>query len=293
MKKEFDVFLNTLTRHTNLFRPYSDYVKSNGFPEQISDLLGNIVTIKYRNHYRTDVETTVRAAVYTDKDGNKESARPHDDTQMMEDRTPSLYEEEERPHVYSGQFKIVRADAELPYLLIAISTDGYQVVTSSTLRDDDKYIFEKYVSDYPIQINKYIGLGVYDQYAGEIPQLRAAVLRVDDGEPCTSILMEVLGSTGMVRFITGDEAQSILYDYFDADGSRDYDNRHAPDEDNALDVTGEYADVDKHGYVFTDVNGGHSNVFDKLNDIAMTDDEIAEFRLKLLEGKTIYGNNSI
>jgi hypothetical protein len=101
--------------------------------------------------------------------------------------------------------------------------------------------------------------------------------------------MENLGSTGVVRFILGDECRHLLYDYYDIDGSRDYDAKNAPELPNPVDVTGEWADADEHGYVFTDVNGGHSNNWDKLYTEVMSNEEVREFREKLLEGKIIYG----
>ena len=94
MKKHDDILLHLLTKHTNLQVPFSDYVKSDKFPAQISELLNTEVNIKYRNYYKTDLETETRAAVII-RNGEKVSSRPSDDTQQLEDREPSLYEKEE------------------------------------------------------------------------------------------------------------------------------------------------------------------------------------------------------
>lgn len=293
MRKQYDILLHLLSRHTNLQIPFSDYVKSKEFPKQISELLNTEVTIRYRDFSITDLDTEKRAAVII-KNGEKISSRPNDDNQQLEDRESDLYEIEERPYAYKGKFRILRADSTEPYRLIAISEDYSKIIVNSTKKDEnDEYEFLSLVSEYPIQMNEYIGLGCYDQYAGEIPEIKAATLRVDKCEPCYSILMEFLGSTGVVRFILGDEAISKLYDYFDISGSRDYDNRHANDEENPVDITGEHADADTHGYKFNDVNGGYSNNWDKMYDrnIIMTDEEIINFRKSILEGKTIYGTD--
>lgn len=289
MLKENDIFLHMLTKHTNLEVPFSDYVKSDSFPEQISELLNTTVTLKYRNHYLTNLDLTTRAATII-KDGKLVSSRPRDDDQQLEDRVPSVYEEEEQPFDYEGDFIVLRADASEPYRMIAISTDYTKIVINSTRLVDNQYEFRTKVSEYPVQMNEYIGLQCYDQYAGEINELKAAVFRVDSTEPCYSILMEVLGSTNVVRFILGDEAMSILYDWYHT-SSNDYNNMDAAEHSNPLDVTGERADVDTKGYVFTTVNGKTANALADLYKNIMNDSEIAKFRKEALEGKTIYGSN--
>ena len=50
INKLYDTLLHNLSRHTNLSQPYSDYVKSDSFPNQNSELLNKEVTIKYRNY---------------------------------------------------------------------------------------------------------------------------------------------------------------------------------------------------------------------------------------------------
>lgn len=290
MKKEYDVMLHLLTRHTNLVQPYSDYVQPNIFPEQISELLNTEVTIKYRNHYLSDRSLNERAATII-RNGEIISSRPSDDRQQIETRV-SKVEEDEFPFVSEGTFRIVRADATPPYRLIGISTNYQFIIVNSSEQDESgEYAFTYLVSEYPTQLNEYIGLECYNQYGGEIQELRAATLRVDATEPCYSILIEFLGSTGIARFILGDEAASILYDYYDIDGSSDYNAKHATEELNPTDVTGEYADADKVGIVWTNVNGGPANKWDKMyeNETVMKDEEIYEFRKSILEGIKIYG----
>ncbi len=292
MRKEYDIMLHLLTRHTNLVQPYSDYVTATEFPEQITELLNTEVTIKYRNHYLSDISLIEKPATII-RDGETISSRPSDDAQQMEARKIPETEEKESPFVQEDKkFRIVRADAAEPYRLIAISTDYEVIVVNSTKKDDSgEYAFKTLVSEYATQLNEYVGLGCYDQYAGVITELKAATIRVDATEPCYSVLMEFLGSTGVVRFILGDEAASMLYDYYDIDGSRDYNAKHAEEESNPVDVTGEYADADNINIVWTNVNGGPANNWDKmyLDGTVMRDDEIYEFRKSILEGMKIYG----
>ena len=212
MKKHDDILLHLLTKHTNLQVPFSDYVKSNKFPAQISELLNTEVNIKYRNYYKTDLETETRAAVII-RNGEKVSSRPSDDIQQLEDREPSLYEKEEKPFYYEEPFIVLRADAEKPFRLIAVSKDYSKIIVNSTEIIDGDYLFLTKVSEYPIQMNEYIGLQCEDQYAGDI-SLNSVTLRVDKCEPCYSVLMEYVGDN-KVRFILGDEAISKIIMYQD------------------------------------------------------------------------------
>ena len=212
MKKHDDILLHLLTKHTNLQVPFSDYVKSNKFPAQISELLNTEVNIKYRNYYETDLETETRAAVII-RNGEKVSSRPSDDIQQLEDREPSLYEKEEKPFYYEEPFIVLRADAEKPFRLIAVSKDYSKIIVNSTEIIDGDYLFLTKVSEYPIQMNEYIGLQCEDQYAGDI-SLNSVTLRVDKCEPCYSVLMEYVGDN-KVRFILGDEAISKIIMYQD------------------------------------------------------------------------------
>ena len=208
MKKHDDILLHLLTKHTNLQVPFSDYVKSDKFPTQISELLNTEVNIKYRNYYETDLETGTRAAVII-RNGEKVSSRPSDDSQQLEDREPLSYEKEEKPFYYEEPFIVLRADAEKPFRLIAVSKDYSKIIVNSTEVIDGNYLFLTKVSEYPIQMNEYIGLQCDDQYAGDIVSLKSVTLRVDKCEPCYSVLMEYVDDN-QVRFILGDEAMSKI-----------------------------------------------------------------------------------
>ena len=224
MKKHDDVFLHKISRHTNLQLPFSDYVKVDKFPAQISDLLGTVITLKYRNYYRSELEAGTKSATII-RDGEKVSSRPSDDTQQLEDREPLSYEIDETPFYYEDPFIILRADAEEPFRLIAVSTDYTKMVVNSTEIVNGDYLFFTKVSEYHPQMNEFIGIDWKDQYAGIIPELRAISLRVDETEPCYSILMEYL-EEDMVRFVLGDETMAKMADYKRKDdwGERLYSN---------------------------------------------------------------------
>lgn len=279
MPKELDEkFLHKLTKHTNLYKPHSNHVDSTTFPEQNVDLLNSKVVLKYRDHRIGD-----RDIISTSSSG-----RPSDDEEFVPytEDSPDKFD----PHdIYEDEFIIIRADRTEPYRLIAVSTNYDKIVISSSKMENDKYLFEDIVVEYPIQLNEFIGIACYDKYNNkDIPELRSVTLRVDAYEPCYSVLMELLGSTGYVRFILGDECPVVLQDYYDTDGSHDYDNKNASEYSNPVDIDGYTSD---HRYIspIKDINGGPANSFEKMYDSIMNDEEIAIFREKTIKGYKIYG----
>ena len=275
----YDVLLHILTRHTNKEKPYSDYVSGDTFPAQNSELLNTEVTIKYRDYYQYDNANMRRET----------SGRPSDDNQTSYSIGPDDYDDN---LIRTDKFTVLRADAAEPYRLIAVNRDYTRILVNSSKPTDTGYEFDTLVSEYPVQYNEYIGIGVYAQYPGDERQIKACTLRVDHGEPCHSIMMEYLGSTGKVRFTFGDEHFSVLYDYFDYDGSRDYNGRSAEDNTELypVDVEGGIADNSSISS-FRDVNGGYANTFDRMytKEVIKNDLEVAEFRKNVMEGISIYG----
>lgn len=278
IKQKYDVLLHLLTRATNLNIPYSDYVKGDKFPEQNKELINTKVTIQYRDYYKYDIEIL-----------DIKANRPKDDTPNIPNTEgPESYEYN---HIYKDEFRVVRADAEAPFVLIGINDDYSRIIiNSSEPKENGGYKFEDLVSIYPIQRNEFTAIGVYSQYVGELDRLVGATMRVDACEPCASIIIELVGDN-TVRFTLGDEHFSVLYDYYDIDGSRDYDGRKAARaEETQVDVDGYRAD---HTGIsnFTNVDGGYANNWKELFDKnrILIDDEVFEFRRKILEGKKIYG----
>lgn len=291
MKKLNDVFLHEVTRHTNIEIPYSDFVQSNKFPEQISELLNTKVTIKYRNHYRSDLECINRAAVRY-KDGVKVSSRPSDDIQMMEDDTPAIVDVSDQTDIYSGKFIVVRADKTEPYVMIGIKDDYSAMVINSTEIDDSgEYKFYSKISEYATQMNEFIGLQVFVRFMGNTNERIGAIFSVDATEPCHSIIMELLDET-TVRFILDNEAMAIVDDYYALNGENDYNGKRAPELPGWVDVDGwyaSYANLLIPEEDLKDINGGTSNKWYHFYENAFTNEQVAEFRKKVLEGMTIYG----
>ena len=281
INKLYDILLHNLSRHTNLSQPYSDYVKSDSFPEQDSELLNKEVTIKYRNY----------KIVEEDKEVTKVH-RPKDDIDLITGHHNTGPEDYDINDVYTDAFKVVRADKAEPYVLIGISKDYSKIIVNSTKpMENGKLEYTEKISIYPRQINELIGLELSDQFVGEIDEIKATSLRIDDGEPCYSVLMEILGSTGYVRFILGDEVQSIVRDYYDDKGINDYNGMDSSeDHGTPVDVDGYLADHSKLSS-YKDIDGGPANTFCKLYTDIMNDEEIAAFRKNAIEGKKIYGSN--
>jgi hypothetical protein len=281
INKLYDTLLHNLSRHTNLSQPYSDYVKSDSFPKQNSELLNKEVTIKYRDY----------KIVEEDKN-NIKIHRPKDDTDLITGHHNTGPEDYDANDVYTGTFKVLRADKSEPYVLIGVSKDYSKIVVNSTKpMENGKLEYTEKISIYPRQINELIGLELSDQFVGEIDEIRATSLRVDNGEPCYSVLMEILGSTGYVRFILGDEVQSIVRDYYDDKGENDYNGMDSVENHGTpVDVDGYKADHSKISS-YKDIDGGPANTFCKLYTDIMNDEEVATFRKKTIEGKKIYGSN--
>ena len=278
IQREYDKLLHLLSRHTNLMVPYSDYVNGHTFPAQISELLGTKIKLTYRNHYIYDTKL-LHAPAITRRYGEIMSSRPADDDELIPEEGY-----DDPTDTFTDDFFVLRADKVEPFRLIAINSDCSILVINSTEKDEnDEYKFSTLISEYPVQLNDYIGLGVYSQYAGDVRELKAVSLRVDGGEPCYSVLLEFLGSSGEIRFLLGDECIHRLYDYYDINGSRDYDGKDSTNHENPVDVTGEYADADTQGYVFQDVNGGYSNNWDKFYENIMNDRQIIDFRKELFD----------
>lgn len=292
VREEFEKLLHKVTKHTNLMIPHSDYITATEFPEQISELLNTTISLYYRDHRYTDNEILRKEATKYYK-GEEISSRPSDDTEFV----PRPYgpEDIEQPNdLFFKEFIVLRADTTAPYRFIAVSTDYNVMIISSTEIEPvtQRYKFLDIVPVYPTQMNEYIGLAVYNKYPGEIPEIPAVTLRVDATEPCYSVLMEILGSTGTVRFLLGDEIVTRIQDYFDPNGLHDY-NGAGPTEESSeyTDIDG-YSAADPHIVDALDVNGGGANPFVKLYHEAMTDEELRSFREGALTSYTFYGSDT-
>ena len=250
----YDVLLHKLTKHTNVSMPFCKYISGNVFPTQIPELLNTDITLKYRNHYLVDNSDLPCIG------------RPSDDTEYR----PKSYDGPEfngdQNDVYSGTFTVIRADSSEPFRLIAVSKDYKKILINSTKVKDGAYEFLTKISEYSVQDNMFFGLDVRDQYAGELNELKAVSVRVDEGEPCYSVMLEFLGATNYIRFILGDEAFTAINTYLDLDEQFDYNNATAKEEDNYLDADGYYADW-RDVTDSLNIDGGYAgNVYSELQD---------------------------
>jgi hypothetical protein len=199
-----DLLLHNLSHHTNLSRPYSKYIKSTDvFPKQNTELLDKLIMLRYIDGYRAHSMRDVVSA-----------GRPYDDSDFNPD--VDLNDEVDDPtqdyanNITSDMFWVVRADAEAPYKLIAISVD-YNVILINRSDKNQKtndYFFNEIVSVYPQQRNDLIGLIGNNQYPGDKKENKSYVLRVDAGEPCESVILEQCGDT--MRFLLGSEVYTSI-----------------------------------------------------------------------------------
>lgn len=184
-----DILHRDRTHHTNITIPRSDYISGTEYPDQYIDVLGKVYNFRFRNQYKVDV--------------------PEED---MDDVT--IIDEHD---IYTKSFYIIRADSSAPYKIVAISTNfEYILVYDNSKGDiviDEDNIDCPIITQYPIQLNEFIGLSIFDQYDGEISEILGVTLRVDNGEPCYTVIAEFIAN-GEIRIILGDECFSRLFDYY-------------------------------------------------------------------------------
>lgn len=246
-----DDLLHKRTRHTNLSVPFCKYITPEIFPNQNKNLLNSVVSIRYRNMYIVDKPVT-----------GPEEADQHD--------------------VYETNCIVVRCDKSEPYRMICLSED-YRFIFVT----DSRY-YKTTVVQYPLQYNEFIGIAVYNQYPGIIPEIKGATLRVDNGEPCYSVLIEFVADN-QVRFLIGNECFSKLYDYYGIDN--DYDGR------DSVDYKEEFKDVDggrtiyiPPDAIFENIDGGQADLLKNIFNEAKNEEEIIQLRKDVMKGKTIYGS---
>ena len=256
-------YLHKLAHHTNLENPYSKYVSASIFPQQDSSKLGEVIELKYKNM------NDAAEFIATGEEG----------------KYPWYDYGEFDPHIKTGQFTIVRFDLSEPYRFIAISLDGDVIVVSSTY--DDKYLEE--ITEYSIQYEEFNGLNITDKYnLTPEAEINAISVRVDNGEPCYSVLAELLPNN-YIRFVIGDEVTSIVNEVYDPtiyDGldARDYALSY-------IDLDGTRPD-DRGQTVTIDVDGKGPDLLKYLYKYeSLSRVETAELRLTLLKERTLYGTS--
>ena len=170
-----DDLLHKRTKHTNYSGPVPGYITADSFPSQDNSILGTVRLLKYRDMNVQDRSNLSKC----------ELADPHD--------------------VYEDEFMIVRCDNTEPFVTIGIREKDAMVIWVGDSRKMDTY-----VDMYPLQLDQYIGIKVLDQYYTQPTGIEAVTFRVDDGEPCNTVLCEVTDNTGKIRFVLGDECMSKI-----------------------------------------------------------------------------------
>ena len=258
VSRRTDRMLHDMTHHTNLSVPYSDYISAVNYPIQNREKLGTNVILKYRNMYHHGY------------------GFHHDG--------PETYEQDDG--IRKGIFTIVRFDLTEPYRFIAVSLDGSVIIISKT------DIYEEQITDYPIQLDEFIGLFVTEKYIqNPESEIKAVTLRVDNGEPCYTLLAE-LYSGNRVRFVLGDEVQSIVNEKYDPEGTSIYDGMDPTNYPLAyIDINGK-SPLDEGSIISMDIDGKYPDPLEYLyrTDI-LTPDEVRELRIKIIKERIIYGSD--
>lgn len=200
MKQNDDVLLHRrITKHSNLMIPFSDHVTAFKFPSQNEQLINTTVTLKYRDRYIAD----------KDAYSTPSSGRPKDD--IVYTKPGEMRGDEDI--IFTGEFRILRADTSAPFIFIGISTNYKYIIIGKT---DENNILTDIYPVAMFQMSEYIGLCVTDMYFGKLDLVDAVVLAADHGEPCNAVIMEYLDEDKkQVRFVLGDECFSVLRGYLD------------------------------------------------------------------------------
>lgn len=175
--QDYDVLLHKMTKHTNLSIPYSDFVHGTKLPEQNTDLLNTILTLKYKNDYNVPTELPGPEKHY-------------DDFYTLKN------------------FRILRCDKTEPFKMVGI-TEDYEIIVVLDSRN-----YENEVPRYAIQATQYIGISCKDQYVTLLEDIESYTLRVDESEPCLAVIAEYI-SEEEFRIVLGDECFTKCYKYID------------------------------------------------------------------------------
>ncbi len=178
-----ELSLNRAAKLTNITYPIREYITKTTFPRQNSNLLGTVVTVRYRD-------------LCLGKNGYIDD--PAGDTRIKE---TTMY--------------VLRYDIEEPYIVIGICQEDEvngRIFVFDKVTDDNIY---NYISVYSNQKYNYyrITLKYYHYgYSDSESYLPGYVLRCDDGEPSYAVVAETT-EDNKIRFILSDEAICIIANY--------------------------------------------------------------------------------
>ena len=190
LREQQETLLHKVTGNNNLSTPYSPYIDMDSFPVQNTDLIGTIMNMMCHD------QRILRAA--------------------CDDNSPDAFD---YPYYFPVECKVLRYDIEEPYVGIFVSTDYKYILVGDTTKLEDP----KYACVYPSQLNCYSGIDGFTMYHNIQKDdnilldhdlaYRAITLRVDNGEPCYSVIMEYVEGN-KVRFVLGDEALMKCIKYY-------------------------------------------------------------------------------
>ena len=229
-----NALLHKVTKEVNKETPICKYITPYSFPEQISELINTDVTIKYRNHKIIDHEL------------GAPRNRPADDVEYIPRAIgPDDFDMHD---VYTGKFKVLRADAGEPYRFIGISQNYQKIIVGSTEIEDGEYRFLHEVMEYPIQNNVYFGIAVENQYIEEDKIIPAVTIAADTAEGHNVVLLEHY-SDNIIRFTLADEKIAKVLDYVEnLEDDYDVDGKYA------VDLSDVYVDYDGFNASYFDIS---------------------------------------
>lgn len=234
-------------KHTNIWYPYSQYVKYDEYPTQDYDMLDSIVSLRYRDMN------------IVDKDADEMG--------------PVDIIEEDPNFICEKEFRVLRFDIDTPYRMVSVSTDNSIILVN----DSRKYTEE--VAQYPIQYNEFIGIDIFNDYGDKFRE--GVTLRVDDGEPCHTIIIEFLTDT-KVRVVLGDEVASHMSRYW---YTIDINGHTAPDSTlRTMDVDG--GPTDYGTMSFTILDGGMANMMRRIYSRNIDNSTVQEIREQVMENRS-------
>ena len=272
VSRRTDRLLHKITHHTNLEQPFSNNISGIKYPAQDADMLGRMVTLKYKNRYIPDV-----------KHINDMSPDRYEPGPGIVDEEGNLIED-----IYEDEFIVLRCDLTAPFKALFLSSD-YKIMLVG-----DSRTYNDVILKYPKQIEEYIGLYMYDQYfdTPEI-QYKSVLLSCDSSEPGYGIVAEFYPDN-CVRFLLDHEVQCVVLDRYDADGDRDYNGMDPEDHPFVyIDLDGKFPR--NEGEVITiDADGGYPDpLADMYRRDILTLEEVCELRGRIITERQIYGSHGI
>ena len=188
-------YLFILAKNTNTTYPNSNYIDEQTFPEQMEDLLGTEVELRYR-----------LKNFFSSSDDDHIFNRPSDDVNYTD--VEHISPPDDMFYYKTDKFIVLRADNAEPYVMIAKHrTKDLYFINSTRLDENNEYDFKTKVSLSSEQMQEFKNItfiDIYDnaEYSGE-------VYRIDNGEEFIIIIKESIGESDY-RYLLGTEVISVI-----------------------------------------------------------------------------------